>query len=428
MSDRLAAVLALAGLLLVAVAASPRSSPGLVPRARARRSDVLQVDTAVRARHESFHRTVRPWTYTTLALGVAVPLAYGLTPLGAWLAGAVGTGPVPVRAALGGLALGILAEAVTLPLALRREVVLRRYGLSVRTWGNWLGDAAKSALIGAVLSAGALAALYALLGSSPAWWWVVAAPGAAVLVAVLSFVLPVLVEPLFAKFVPMPDSPLRQRLLELADRAGVPVRDVLVADASRRTTALNAYVSGFGPTRRIVVYDTLLRDAPEGEVEVVVAHELGHAARHDVLRGTVLSAVGVAALCCVLHLVLSSPPLLRAAGVESGADPRSVGLLFAVAATVGLVATPVQNMLSRRVESRADTFALELGGRPAVFAAMQRRLALVNIADLDPGLVPYLLFASHPTTVQRIAAAHVFADGSPVRTPDRPREPGEASA
>jgi STE24 endopeptidase len=247
-------------------------------------------------------------------------------------------------------------------------------------------------------------------------------------VAVLSFVFPVLVEPLFAKFAPMPDSPLRQRLHDLAERAGVPVRDVLVADASRRTTALNAYVSGFGPTRRIVVYDTLLRDAPAGEVEVVVAHELGHAARHDVVRGTVLSALGVAALCCVLHLVLSSPSLLRAAGVESGVDPRSVGLLFAVAATVGLAASPVQNMLSRRVESRADTFALELGGRPGVFAAMQRRLALVNLADLDPGLVPYLLFASHPTTVQRIAAAHAFAADAPVPAPDRTREPGEATA
>jgi STE24 endopeptidase len=268
---------------------------------------------------------------------------------------------------------------------------------------------------------------------------VVAGPGAALLVTVLTFVFPVVIEPMFARFTPMEDSPLRQRLLALAERGGVPVREVLVADASRRTTALNAYVSGFGATRRIVVFDTLLRDAPESEVEVVVAHELGHAARRDVLLGTVLSALGVAALCCLLHLVLTWTPALRAAGVGSGSDPRSVGLLFAVAAVVGLVLTPVQNLLSRQIEARADSYALELGRQPGVFAAMQRRTALTNLADLDPGPVPYLLFASHPTTVQRIAAAAAFATAAelPMDTaaelpmtpdPDRPRGPREASA
>ena len=106
-----------------------------------------------------------------------------------------------------------------------------------------------------------------------------------------SFIFPVLVEPVFNRFTPMPAGDLRDSLLALAKKDGVPVRDVLVADASRRTTALNAYVSGLGPTRRIVVYDTLLNQAPPEQVRAVVAHELGHARNGDVVTGTVIGTV-----------------------------------------------------------------------------------------------------------------------------------------
>lgn len=436
MSDRPAAALALLGVVAlaagVAALVTRRSGGPALSRAaaRARGPELLPVEAAVRDRHREFHRALRPWTYTSLVVGLVVPLLYGLTPLGAALVDRLTTGPVPVRAALGGLVLAALAEALGLPFALRREVVLRRYGLSVRTWRAWLGDAAKSAAIGGLLSGAALAVLYGLLGAAPRWWWAWAAPGAAAVVVVLAFVFPVLVEPLFLRFAPMEPSPLRDRLLALADRGGVPVRDVLVADASRRTTALNAYVSGFGATRRIVVFDTLVSGAPAEEVEVVVAHELGHAARRDVLGGTALAALGAAALCCLLHLALTSSPVLRAAGASGPADPRSVGVLFAVLAVAGLLLGPAQNLLSRRIEARADTFALDLSRRPGVFAAMQRRLALTNLADLDPGPVPYLLFASHPTTVQRIAAAYAFARAAdlPLDHPDAPGRTPEAPA
>src|SRR5207248_550589 len=126
---------------------------------------------------------------------------------------------------------------------------------------------------------------------------------------------PVLVEPVFNRFTPMPPGPLRTDLLALAARDGVPVRDVLVADASRRTRAVNAYVSGLGPIRRIVVYDTLLDQAPPAEVESVVAHELGHAKDNDVLTGTLIGALGAAAAVCGLYLLGSWTALLRRAGV-----------------------------------------------------------------------------------------------------------------
>ena len=143
------------------------------------------------------------------------------------------------RAVLGGLLLVLLVQVVTLPLAAWRHTILVRYGLSTQSWGPWAVDVAKSAAVGAVLGGLALLGFFAVTRFAPRWWWAFGAAGAALLVVLLSFVLPVLVEPVFNKFTPMAASPLRTELLALAARDGVPVRDVLVADASRRTRAVN---------------------------------------------------------------------------------------------------------------------------------------------------------------------------------------------
>jgi Zn-dependent protease with chaperone function len=197
----------------------------------------------------------------------------------------------------------------------------------------------------------------------------------------------------------------------MASADGVPVRDVLVADASRRTTALNAYVSGLGPTRRIVVYDTLVRDAPPSEVEAVVAHELGHARSNDVLTGTAIGALGVAAGVCAIFLLGSWGGLLRLAGVSSIAQPRAVGLLLAIAAVAGLVGAPLQNGVSRLIEARADAHALAVTNDPSTVEVMEQRLATTNLADVDPPRLEYLMFATHPSVVERIAAARAYARG-----------------
>jgi STE24 endopeptidase len=248
---------------------------------------------------------------------------------------------------------------------------------------------------------------------APRWWWAWAAAGTATLVVLLSFVLPVLIEPVFNKFTPMPDGPLRSQLIAMADRDGVPVTDVLVADASRRTRAVNAYVSGFGATRRIVVYDTLLEQATPDEVESVVAHELGHAKDGDVVTGTAIGAVGAAAAVVAAYLIGLWTGLLRRAGVTDIADPRAIGLLLALAAVAGLVASPAMNLVSRHIEARADTHALRLTGDPAAFERMQARLAALNLSNVDPNPVEYALFASHPSTVQRMAAAIAYARDHP---------------
>jgi STE24 endopeptidase len=228
----------------------------------------------------------------------------------------------------------------------------------------------------------------------------------------LTFVFPVLVEPVFNKFTPMPAGPLRTDLVAMAARDGVPVRDVLVADASRRTRAVNAYVSGFGATRRIVVYDTLLERATPDEVESVVAHELGHAKDGDVITGTALGALGAAGAVIGVYLLGSWTGLLRRAGIDSIAEPRSIALLLAVVAVVSIVTGPVENLVTRHIEARADAHALALTGSPATFEAMQARLSVANLNDPDPNRVEYLLFATHPSTVERMAAARAYARGA----------------
>ncbi|MFC0003360.1 M48 family metallopeptidase [Micromonospora siamensis] len=414
MSPRGWAVLAFAGLVVALLLAAAL----LIPWARppAPRADQLaalrELPADQVARGRAFHAALRPGGYGALVVGLLVALALGLTPLGSRLVEAVGR-PFGdhwvAQAVLGGLAVSLLADLLTLPFAAWRQSVLSRYGLSTHGWGGWAGDLLKSYAVSAVIAAIALLGFYSVTRLAPRWWWAFGAAGAAGLVVLLSFVLPVLVEPVFNRFTPMESGPLRTELTSMAARDGVPVRDVLVADASRRTRAVNAYVSGLGPTRRVVVYDTLLREATPAEVTSVVAHELGHAKDRDVWTGTLLGALGAATAVVGLYLLGSWSALLRLAGVDSVAEPRAFPLLLALVTVVGLVAGPVQALVSRRVEARADAHALALTGDPVTFEAMQRRLAGVNLADPDPPRWERLWSASHPSTVERMAAARAYA-------------------
>lgn len=414
MTSRAWAALVLAVLLVALAAVAALRAPwSAAPAPRADQLAALrELPTDAVARARAYRAELRPGTYGALLIGVLFALALGLTPLGARIVTAVGR-PFGdhwlAQALLGGLVVVFLGELLGLPFAAWRHVVSRRYGLSTQDWSGWTVDLLKGYALGAVLGAIALVGYFGVTRFAPRWWWAFGAAGAAGLVVLLTFVFPVVVEPVFNRFTPMPEGQLRSDLIAMAARDGVPVRDVLVADASRRTRAVNAYVSGLGPTRRIVVYDTLVDTAPPAEVESVVAHELGHAKDGDVVTFTLIGALGAASAVCSLYLLGSWGGLLRRAGVDSIGEPRAVALLLAVAAIAGLVAGPLQNALSRRVEARADVHALQLTGDPDTFTAMQGRLSLVNLGDPDPNPVEYALFASHPSTVERMALARAWA-------------------
>ncbi|MGB8651533.1 MAG: M48 family metallopeptidase [Mycobacteriales bacterium] len=356
------------------------------------------------ARERAFHRAVRPPAYTGLLVSLVVAGVLGLTGLGARLVGAL-PGHWTVQAVLGTVVVLAIGQLATLPLDIRAEQVLRRYGLSTQSWGGWADDQLRGLGIRAGTTALVVVVVLALARRLPSTWWAWGALATALLVVLGSFLYPLLVEPAFNRFTPLEQGRLRSDLLAMASRDGVPVRDVLVADASRRTTALNAYVSGFGSTRRIVVYDTLLREASDREVELVVAHELGHAKRQDVLHGTVIGAFGGAAGVIALYLLLSWDPVLRRVGASSAGDPRMVPLVLFLGALLPLLLAPLTNLVSRHVEARADVHSLELTGDVGTFVTSEQRLSTTNLSDLQPSPLVYAFFFTHPSGPERIALA-----------------------
>lgn len=326
-----------------------------------------------------------------LGLGVLAAFALALPDLGLrwWL-----EAPAVVALVVG------TSAVVRLPLSWWSGYVHeRRWGLSTQTLGSWLADRAKALAVSLVLAAGALTGLVALARWLPSAWALVAAAAAALLVLLLGFLAPLVLEPLFNRFRPLEDEGLRASLLRLADEAGAPVRDVLVADASRRTRKANAYVSGIGRTRRVVLYDTFLATADPGGVEVVAAHELAHRRERHVARLTAVGMAGAAGAVLVLWALLG----------ERVADPDQLPLVLLVLALLELAATPALAWLSRRYEREADRIALELTRDPAAFERAFVGLADTNVADLDPPRVVRALLLTHPPLPERIALARRFA-------------------
>lgn len=281
-----------------------------------------------------------------------------------------------------------------LPLDFWRSYVYeRRWGLSTQTPRGWLSDRARAAAVMLPLTVGAWTALVGSARALPRWWPLPAAAGAALVVTLVMLLAPLLLEPLFNRFRPLPDAQLASALRRLAEQAGVPIREVLVADASRRTVRSNAYVSGLGPTRRLVVWDTLLRTAGERELKLVVAHELAHRRERHIAKGSLLAMLGAVLAVCLLWAALGEP---------RPADVPYAALLLTGLELAGL---PFGAALSRRWERIADRYSLQLTGDRDAFIRTHLALARTNIADLDPPRLAYLALFTHPTPPERLAAA-----------------------
>ncbi len=398
------------------------------------------------ARGKRLHAELRPWAYAGKAVSLAATLGLGLTPAGSALVGWAGrlAGRSWVaQVLLGALAVTLIMQVLTIPFAARTHAILVRYGLSTQTWRAWLVDGLKALAVGGVILGIMLLGFYGAGHYFPRWWWVWAASFLIVVSVLLTFIFPVMIAPIFNKFTPLQDGPLRDRLLALAARDGVKVRDVFVADASRRTRAVNAAVGGLGATRRIILFDnllkppaneaerdgvvndgdaakamsdTLLRGATDDQIAVIVAHELAHAKYHDLLTRSVFGAFRLAAVMCGLYLLGGWAGLLHMAGVDSFTEPRALGLFLVAMSCIGALLGPVNNLISRSVEARADRHALDLTGDPAAFEGVWRHVVEVNLAEAKPGRIRHVLSADHPSIVERIATARAYA--RQVRAPE----------
>ena len=355
------------------------------------------------SRGEAYSSLQRHLGWASLAVSLAVALLLGLTRLGARVVQGL-PGPWWVRAALGAGLLTTVGAVATLPFGLRAREHALDYGLTRQSLGGWWQDQASSLLVSWVIAALVVLLVVGTARRSPRRWPLWTGVAGALLTVLGSWAYPVLVEPLFNHFAPLPAGPLRTRILELAAREHVPVSEVLVADASRRTTTLNAYVSGFGSTRRVVLYDTLVEDVPQRETLVVVAHELGHARHQDVVLGTALGAAGVLVASGLAGVVLARR-VLRRSGVDRVGEPEVAALVLSLVAVGTLLASPVENSVSRAIEARADRASLTATGDYRDFERIQAGLASRSLADPEPPAWSQFWFGSHPTALERVGLA-----------------------
>jgi STE24 endopeptidase len=388
--------LLLLGFAVVVILTTPwHPLPGHVPGGAVRPDAAADFSPAQIARETAYHDEIRPWGIGGLAVALLVPALLGFTSWGARLVDRLRRRRWLVQVVLATVGMTAIVTAAGLPIAAREHVILRHYGLSTQAWTGWWSDVGRGYVVGLVATLVGLLAVMALARKFPRRWWIAAAGVGAALVVGGSFVYPVAVEPVFNNFHSLPAGDLRTEILAMAARDHQPLDDILVADASRRTTAENAYVSGFGASRRLVLDDTLLAKDTAREVLVVAAHELGHAKRDDVLHGTIEGALVVAAAMCALYLLFG----------DRVAQARAAPLLLATYVVAGFVVSPLTNVISRHIEARADAHALALTRDPETFVQAQRDLAVSGLDDLHPSRVLYVLFFTHPSAPERIAMA-----------------------
>ncbi len=309
----------------------------------------------------------------------------------------------------------ILAAAhavIAFPLAFYDSHLLeRRYGLSSASRSEFARDQIKGGLLGLALALAAVEIVYATISSWPSGWWIVSAAIMACCLAALASLAPVVVLPLFYQVKPLERRELQDRLTELSRRAGVPVLGVYEWGLGERTRRANAALVGGWKTRRMLVSDTMLAAYSDDEIEVILAHELGHHANGHLPAAVLAEAASLAGALALGALALRL--LWRPLGLLGASDVAGLPLLLLAGGTWMLLAAPAVNLLSRHHERRADRFALALTGRPAAFVSAVRRLGAQNLAESNPSRLAVWLFHTHPPVEQRIAEAHAFAARKP---------------
>lgn len=360
-------------------------------------------DPADLERARAYQRPLRRLRAGRLVGGLAVTVAFVVAEVGPRLVDGLGLDGRIAQLLVVFVALELARLAVDVPLDawvdLRHD---RRWGLSTQTGPGLAADEVKSTLLSLVIGGLLLVPVYALVRAT-SWWWLWAWVLLMVVAVAVGALFPVVIAPLFNRFEPLADGDLLDRVRLVADRAGVEVARVEVADESRRSRRDNAYVAGLGPTRRLVLYDTLL-DTPPELVEQAVAHELGHVRRHHLRRQLQVLAPVSFAVLAALGALSRWNGLFEAFGLAGPGDPAGLPLAVLAVEAAGAAVAPVTAWVSRALEREADLEALSLLGRPDLVEAMLRRLHVNNLADLDPGRLARRN-AGHPSAAERIAFA-----------------------
>lgn len=357
---------------------------------------------------EAYNRIKRRLGYAEFIVGISFLAFLASGPTFDLRNLAVSAGGGPVVWILVYFVIGVVFyEILTLPLNYLSGYFLeKRFGLLNQSFSDWVKDLLKAQVLGLVLGIIAVETLYLLIRWTPDWWWLPAGTVFAVFFVVLAQLTPVVILPLFFKFEKLPEDDRTTRLNEICRSAGVKVMGIYEWGMSEKTVKANAALVGWGSTRRVVLSDSLLNDFNASEVEVVLAHELGHHRLGHLPKLLILQILVTftAFLAADLFFNLLGPSL----GIEIMEDIAGMPLFALVFTAVGLLTMPVVNAVSRALERQADAFALQLTGLVGSFISAMERLAVMNMSEIQPGPVIEFLFHSHPSPASRIAAAKEF--------------------
>jgi len=284
--------------------------------------------------------------------------------------------------------------------------VERRFKLSRQNFGAWTADEAKSAVLSFALSIICIQVFYLVLRNFPAAWWIISAAAWIFFSVVLTRFLPVFLIPIFFKYAPIADRPLRERIMALAERAGIRLMDVCQIDFSRKTAKANAALVGLGKTRKVILADTLTQGFAPEEVEAVVAHEFGHFKHKHIWQ--LLAFSGITTITGFFVLFLAAEKIAALTGAAGISDLYLLPALVFLMAVFGFILLPLQNFFSRVLERQADGFALDLTGAPEEFISMMEKLAATNLADMEPSRLQKVFLYNHPPIADRIRMARDF--------------------
>ncbi|MFC1570766.1 M48 family metallopeptidase [Candidatus Omnitrophota bacterium] len=287
--------------------------------------------------------------------------------------------------------------------------VEKRFSLSRQTFIGWLKDEGKSVVLSLVLSVGCIEVFYLILRNFPHSWWVITAAAWIFFSIVMARFMPVLLIPLFYKYLPLEDDDLKDRILKLADRSGINLMDVCRIDLSRKTSKANAALVGLGKTRKVILGDTLTENFTLSEVEAVVAHEFAHFKKRHMVK--LLTSSAVVTLLGFFVLFIFSGRIAELMGASGFSELYLLPVITLLLSVFGIMLMPFQNFLSRVLEREADTFALRVTASPDAFISVMRKLGEMNLADIDPPLVKKIFLYDHPPIKERIMMAERFAEG-----------------
>jgi len=363
-------------------------------------------DTARQQKAREYNRLLRRGLFLELGIGLILLLVLLFTPASTTLASLLAI-PSPWSAALYLLTLAAGYGVIATPLDYYYDFVLpHRYGLSKQDLVSWLRDKVKASGLQLLLGLCLVIIIYWLMAHLPELWWLAAALIMFLVSLILTWLTPTFLIPLFFKLKPLEEGGLKEKLVNLARKAGVDIRECLSMDLSSKATTANAMLSGWGKSRRIIFSDTLLHGYSWDEIEVTLAHELGHRLHHDIPK-----LIGIQAATFVLAFYLTN--LALRAGVilfslQGIIDIAGLPLLIFVPAMLILVLQPALNWYNRRIETAADGTALALSNNPRAFIALMTKLTDQNLTEAEPSQWVKLLFYDHPTYNETVKLAHNY--------------------